>query len=223
MGIKYKINYNFFKTWSREMAYVLGCLYADGSLENSPYIRGKYIRFSSTDLSFVKNLRSFMSSEHTIVKIKPDGNRKVKYYLRIGSHAVYSDLEKLGLSPRKSLTMAFPYIPDLFVSDFVRGYLDGDGSIVIDKYKKNKNAKRLKTVFTSGSEMFLRKLDESLRQYCNIDGPNFYKSHKSFQLVYRCSKAKKVLDFIYKDLRERLFLDRKYTAYREALELLNLN
>ncbi len=220
MGIKYKIDYNFFKTWSKQMAYVLGCLFADGSLENSPYIRGKYTRFTSIDYPFVKNIKKFMGSGHTIVKIKPPGNRKTKYYIRIGSHSVYNDLEGLGLFPNKSLTMIFPKIPGNFVSDFIRGYFDGDGSVVIDKYKKN--SKRLKAIFTSGSKYFLQSLDKCLQKYCNINGPNFYNSHRSFQLVYRVSKAKKVLDFIYKDLEDRLYLRRKYLFYKKALRELKL-
>lgn len=221
MGIKYKINYNFFKNWSRHMAYVLGCLFADGNLENSPYIRGKYTRFASTDQPFVKNIKKLMGSGHTIVKINPNGNRKIKYYIRIGSHSVYNDLESLGLFPKKSLTMSFPKIPSSFVPDFIRGYFDGDGSVVIDKYKKN--SKRLKTIFTSGSKQFLQSLDECLQKYCNINGPNFYNSHRSFQLVYRTSKAEKVLAFIYNDLEDRLYLRRKYLFYKKALRELKLN
>ncbi len=223
MGIKYKINYNFFKEWSRQMAYVLGYLFADGSLENSPYIRGKYIRFSSTDRSFIKKIKRLIASEHTIVKIKPYGNRKKKHYLRIGSHSVYNDLEKLGLFPNKSLTMHFPKIPQSFLSDFVRGYFDGDGSVILDKYKKDKQAKRLKAIFTSGSKKFLKGLDSHLQKYCNINGPNFYNSHRSYQLVYRNFKAKKVLDFIYRDLEDHLFLKRKYVFYKKALRQLSLN
>ena len=43
MGLKYPVNEKFFDAWSSEMAYVLGFIFADGSLEDSPNIRGKYI------------------------------------------------------------------------------------------------------------------------------------------------------------------------------------
>lgn len=222
MGIKYKIDYNFFKSWSREMSYVLGSLFADGSLEDSPYIRGKYIRFASTDRTFVQRVKHLMGSGHKIVRIEPNGNRKVKYYIRIGSRSVYSDLEKLGLFPNKSLSMTFPAVPDFYMADFIRGYFDGDGSVVIDRYKKNKPGKRLKAIFTSGSKEFLQKLDGCLQKCSNIDGSNFYNSHRSFQLIYRRSKAKKVLDFIYKDLGDNLYLRRKYLFYNRALRELRL-
>ena len=49
MGIKFSVNEKFFDVWSLEMSYVLGFLYADGHLEDSPYIRGKYVRVINTD------------------------------------------------------------------------------------------------------------------------------------------------------------------------------
>ncbi|MCX5666997.1 MAG: hypothetical protein NTY34_01605 [Candidatus Omnitrophica bacterium] len=38
MGVKYKVNENFFKTWSRSSSYVLGLLFADGILRFDLYI-----------------------------------------------------------------------------------------------------------------------------------------------------------------------------------------
>src|SRR3989338_7390684 len=218
MGIKYKVNYNFFKTWSKQMAYVLGCLYSDGSLENSPYIRGKYVRFSSTEYDFVKNIRRLMGSEHTITKFEAYDNRKEIYRLRIGSHSLYNDLEALVLFPNKSLTIGFPEVPASYLADFIRGYLDGDGSVIIEKYKKDSDNRRLKAIFTSGSKRFLESLDKYLQDYCCIDGPNLYNSHNSYQLVYRSWKAKKVLEFIYKNVKVPLYLKRKYFTYKKAIK-----
>ena len=53
MGIKYRVNENFFEKWSPLMAYVLGYIYADGNLDDSPYMRGKYIKITSTDLDSI--------------------------------------------------------------------------------------------------------------------------------------------------------------------------
>jgi hypothetical protein len=50
MGIKYKVDSNFFKTWTPSMAYILGFITADGSLENAAYLRGKYLRICSSDI-----------------------------------------------------------------------------------------------------------------------------------------------------------------------------
>lgn len=200
------------------MAYVLGCLYSDGSLENSPYIRGKYVRFSNTEYDFVKNIRHLMGSEHTITRFEAHGNRQEKYLLRIGSHSLYNDLEALGLFPNKSLTMEFPSVPESYLADFIRGYLDGDGSVIIEKYKKDRDDRRLKAIFTSGSKIFLESLDKCLQDFCYIKGPNLYNSHRSYQLVYRNWKAKKVLDFIYRNVNNSLYLKRKYCTYKKAIK-----
>ncbi len=135
MGVKYKVNENFFKTWSRDSAYVLGFIFADGHLEDAPYIRGKYVRFTNTDRSLIEKIKNSLGSSHKIVIVPASGNKKEKYILRIGSHKIYNDLERLGLHPRKSLDMEFPLISYRFLSDFVRGYFDGDGCVSIAKKK----------------------------------------------------------------------------------------
>jgi intein/homing endonuclease len=216
MGVKYKVNENFFKTWSRSSSYVLGILFADGSLENAPYIRGEYVRLTSTDLSLIEQVKKALNSQHKIVTIPSSGNRKEKYLLRIGSHKIYNDLENLGLYPRKSLDMELPHIPYRFLSDFVRGYFDGDGCIALEK-TKNKPHNRLKAIFTSGSKNFLDSLSKILKQRCTGKIGKIYDSHRSYQLVYNSVDAAKLLEFMYNKAWERklLYLDRKYLKYKE--------
>ncbi len=111
MGIKYKVDEKFFKDWRPEMAYVLGYFYADGSLEDASYLRGKYVRVSSTDKSTILEIRNWLKSEHKIVILnkREDYKRKTQYLLRIGSHSLYESLINLGLHPNKSLTIAGTY------------------------------------------------------------------------------------------------------------------
>ena len=71
MGIKYKINRDFFKAWTPEMAYVLGFIAADGSLEDASYLRGKYLRICSSDINILEKIKAVMNSEHKIITIKP--------------------------------------------------------------------------------------------------------------------------------------------------------
>lgn len=105
MGIKYQVNEEFFYTWTREMAYVLGYLYADGSMEDSPYLRGKYVRVTSIDQSTIIKIRNWLNSQHTITQLKPSSpNGHPRFALRIGSHQIYDSLIKLGLYPNKSLS-----------------------------------------------------------------------------------------------------------------------
>ena len=218
MGIKYKVNENFFKTWSRNSAYVLGFIYADGSLEDSPYIRGKYLRFSSTDRSLVEKIRYSLRSSHNVVAAPAYGNRKEKYTIRIGSHKIFHDLERLGLHPRKSLDMMLPHVPYRFLSDFVRGYFDGDGCISIGK-AKNRPHNKLSVIFTSGSKEFLCSLEHVLKTRCVGECKKVYDSHNSYQLSYCSVSALKILEFMYGKAIERklLYLDRKYNKYRDLI------
>ena len=215
MGIKYNVNENFFKTWSRNSAYILGFIFADGHLEDASYIRGKYIRFTSTDSSLIEKIRDSLNSYHKIVAIPAIGPRKEVYRLRIGSHKIYNDLENLGLHPRKSLNMKWPNIPYRFLPDFVRGYFDGDGCMAFEKMK-NRPHDRLKVIFTSGSKEFLCSLAYRLKLRCLGRISKVYDSHNSYQLLYRSIEALKVLEFIYSKVEERnlLYLDRKHNKYK---------
>lgn len=71
MGIKYNVNSNFFKLWTPEMAYVLGFITADGSLEDASYLRGKYLRICSSDMEILDKIKAVMDSEHYTTVIKP--------------------------------------------------------------------------------------------------------------------------------------------------------
>ncbi len=83
MGLKYPVNERFFNAWNNDSAYVLGFLYADGSMENAPSIRGKYVRATSTDKDRIDLIKTKLSSGHSIVSEQKTANRKQSYLLRI--------------------------------------------------------------------------------------------------------------------------------------------
>ncbi len=195
------------------MGYVLGLLFADGSLEDASYLRGKYIRFTSTDYSLTSALRLILRSWHPIKTLPPTTkNAKKRYFLRIGDHGIYKDLVSLGLHPRKSLNMRFPRVPDKYLSDFIRGYLDGDGSIAVEKPKNI-----IKAIFTSGSRNFLQSLSVAITKSFGLEQANIYKSHRSYQLKYTSKKALKLLDHLYSCLKNVPYLTRKYRRYQKYL------
>lgn len=196
------------------MAYILGYLFADGSLEDASYLRGKYLRITSCDLTIVQAIRKAFDSEHKIIKLAPTtANGKPRYFLRIGDHIIYNDLLSLGLTPCKSLKMLFPkHIPSSLMSDFIRGYFDGDGTVYLEK---RKNSYIPRAVFTSGSKKFLEGLSSIITSHCGLTRiKKIYDSHRSYQLVYKTKEATKVLDFMFNGMdNENIFLDRKYCIY----------
>jgi hypothetical protein len=223
MGIKYAVNEDFFKKWTQGMAYTLGYLYADGSLEDASYIRGKYVRVSSVERGNIVKIKTWLQSEHTIVPKAPTSkNGKVGYLLRIGSHKLYDDLTRLGLYPNKSLIITFPKVPKKYLGHFVRGYFDGDGCVRIDM-KKGRHGQpilnKLSTVFTSGSKEFLRVLAMNIREATGTNQLKVYNGNRSFMLSYVTADSVRLFKWMYGDIKGDAYLKRKAEVYARYFQL----
>lgn len=126
------INQNFFQTWSPQMAYVLGFIFADGAIEDvQKSSRTCYISIVSKDLSILEKIKSVMNSNHKLYERKSQltiypGNKRYiageRFTFRVGSKFMYNDLLSLGVTPRKSLSILFPSIPREFLSHFIIGH-----------------------------------------------------------------------------------------------------
>lgn len=220
------INEKFFKTWSAQMAYVLGLIFSDGTVEDvRESSRTCYWAISSKDKSLLIQIKQAVSSNHKLYIRKP---RIVKfssgksylcaknYILRIGNKVMFRDLLNLGLTPRKSLILKFPEIPIEYFNFFLRGYFDGDGCITLHT-PKGQNAQRVKVIFTSGCKDFLEKLSNKLQILVGTKFKIIYSNGDSYQLSYRKYDSLKILDYMYKNLEKAPFLDRKYKIYQNIM------
>ncbi len=222
-------NKDFFKTWSPEMAYVLGYIYSDGAIEDvRKSSRTCYIAITSVDYDILYKIRKSLSSNHNLyvkkqrVNIFPGNRRylcKQGYILRIGSKSMFEDLVNLGLTPRKSLTLKFPEVPIELLRYFIRGYFDGDGCVMVS-ISKGKRMPSITTVFTCGSLEFLEELNYLLTKITTSRHKNIIHGHHAYQLSYRKYDSLKILNFMYKNLDEAPFLDRKYDKYQKYLQTL---
>ena len=204
------------------MAYILGFIYADGSLEDAPYIRARYLRVTNTDLDRIQAIKRILKSDHRIVTEEQGGNYRPRYLLRIGSHVLYDKLVKIGITPRKSLVMKFPDVPSDCLGSFVRGYFDGDGCAYLEM-RPTGRPKRLLTVFTSGSKVFLEKLHLQLRTCAGIKGKGLYRhgsTKGTYQLRYSSEDSVRLFKLMYKPpLQNDLFLRRKYDIFTRYFKL----
>jgi len=216
---RYSCNFNFFKKWTDEMAYVLGFLYADGCIIDAVSSRTQYIQFDSKDKEILEKIRRIMESEHLLGVRPPHSviHRNGTYIsaesftLRIGSRRMFNDLIRFGIVPNKSKIIEFPSaLPDKYLGQFIRGYFDGDGSVVFNKKRW------IRVVFTSGSKNFLEQLSSNLSKVLGIRKRLVRLSHRSYQLYYFTQEGLKILRFIYKDAeKNNLYLDRKYRFYKK--------
>jgi intein-encoded DNA endonuclease-like protein len=224
MPIEKKINENFFKKWSLEMAYVLGFFAADGCMMKNK--RGAhFIEFQITDKDILLKIRKCLGSNHKISIREEKDNCKTRYRLQIGSKIIFSDLSKLGFTPRKSNTIKFPSIPDRYFSHFARGYFDGDGNVYANTYKRAVRGGKLSITllsgFTCGNREFLGKLHLKLRNTAHISGGTLYKSKSGvFRLYFSVKDSGKMYRFMYNDvgnlclLRKKVVFENYFTKRR---------
>jgi hypothetical protein len=120
---KHPVNSHFFKEWSSDMSYVLGFVAADGNICRSG--KAFTLHIASDDIDIIEKIGIVMHYEGPIrEKLRPNG--KTSYSIRICDQIFCNDLEKLGVTERKSLTITPPKIPANLVVDFLRGFFDGD-------------------------------------------------------------------------------------------------
>lgn len=226
MGIKFHVNEHFFSSWSNEMAYVLGLLYADGHLINAPQIRAKYVCLTSVDLDRIETVRSLLGSQHQVIKTEERGNYKAKYLIRIGNANLFKSLEAIGLTPHKSMTMQFPNVPDRNLPAFIRGYFDGDGCVYVRKISSTRPT-HLKTIFTSGSKKFLIKLQKYLKEKAKMEGGGLYEhgsTKGTYQLRYAARDSIRLFQYMYKNEETgSLALRRKYDIFMTYFKKLGLD
>ncbi|WP_156450405.1 LAGLIDADG family homing endonuclease [Sporosarcina sp. HYO08] len=145
---KNKVNEHFFKRWSHEMAWVLGMFVTDGHVNK----RTHSISFAQKDERLLRLIAKYMDADYVIA---PPGSTRTTPVLLINSKIIKEDLAAMGIHPVKSLTMAFPKVPDEFLPSFVRGVIDGDGYVGKEGYAmhvttgSNEFAQGLLNVFLS--------------------------------------------------------------------------
>jgi hypothetical protein len=108
------------------MAYVLGLIFADGNIND----RGCF-DLPSADISLVEFVQSNVCPSIPLRREITKHGTSV-WRIKFGCVALAERLRTFGVVPRKSAIMLFPNVPVPFLPDFVRGFLDGDGSISKD-------------------------------------------------------------------------------------------
>tara|TARA_Y100000034_G_C6888167_1_gene408117 strand:- start:104 stop:1042 length:939 start_codon:yes stop_codon:yes gene_type:complete len=106
--------------------YWIGFLLADGNVCKS---RGSYLiqlALQKRDKNHVKNFRSFMHSQHALVKDREN------YRISFSSKHIFDKLGCYGIVPNKSKT-TFAHKDVADNRHFWRGAIDGDGSIYLSK------------------------------------------------------------------------------------------
>lgn len=138
-GSKYNDNIESFSTVNDELsAYWLGFLYADGNViqNKDKWVYSVSLALSYKDVGHLTKFRDWISPGRPIRVYDVSLNGKLYKSCRvtISSKEIANNLVLLGCTPRKSFTLKFPtedQLPREYVSHFMRGYFDGDGSVML--------------------------------------------------------------------------------------------
>lgn len=193
---------------SKEKAYWLGFLYADGCVHSN----SNEISITLKDRDHLEKFRKAIKSNNKISESvdKRYSSLPKIYHFSIKDKQLKSDLIKWGCVPNKSLTLTkIPNIPRDFVSHFIRGYFDGDGSLHWLNGTKN-----FRISFV-GTAPFLKDIQKELGLSLSL-GQQEGNQSKYFQVAGR-KQVPMILDYIYKDSDENIRLTRKYKNYLDCL------
>lgn len=178
--------------WSSKLAYVIGLITSDGSLS----IDGRHISFVSTDLDLIYLFCEYLGLKNKIgTKIGGYDVGRTCYVVQFGDVLFYRWLLTIGLMPNKSKILGGLLIPKEYFYDFLRGCIDGDGSIGFFKHPESKHPQwRVRLV--SASRPFL----EWVMSVTRTDGIKGYiipPGKRVGTLAYAIKDSTKLLNLLY--------------------------
>lgn len=225
-GFKYSFNEQYFDHIdSEEKAYWLGFIYADGYLTSSKQqSKALGISLCGQDIGHLEKFKKCVQFEGNIYSYTTtsSGYKKGSPYCRITlkSDHMYESLVKYGVVEHKTNILVYgeevKKLPMELQRHFIRGYIDGNGSIAITKGKHFQlkicatpdMLQYIKYFFTKNgvctSAKPYKRHDYDIVQQLDIGGNNLL--YKALILIY--DKA-------------TIFLDRKYQRYLAFLDLYN--
>lgn len=200
---------------NEEKAYWLGFLYADGFV-NGKYNNSVELSLKADDYEHLEKFNTFLKNKHKI-KISKSSKGFTRCRCVITDKHFHDRLIELGCIPNKSTNLTFPdlsiFSDTSLVYDFIRGYVDGDGSIT-NTFKENRL--RLEIL---GTKEFLEGIIKIFKDKFNkISSTRSSKNGiNNFRIICSCSKADEVCKILY--LNSTIYLDRKFKKFAELCNM----
>lgn len=154
------------KISKRVLWYVIGYIVTDGNLSKD----GRHICIVSKDLEHLEKMRLALLIKTPVGKKwrSPSSSRECGQ-LQFSDVKFYRFLQSINIRPRKSLTQGIIPVPPKFFKDFLRGTIDGDGSIFSWVNNKNGHTQWIIKI-TSGAEVFSNWLLIETEKICKVRG-----------------------------------------------------
>lgn len=155
---RYPFNEAFFDEWSDDLAWMLGLIWSDGCLF------GNSIEICSIDYDLMELVSGLINMTDGVRQ----KNNRTAWRVVFTSKRIAAWLRSLGLTEAKSLTANFPEIPDVHQGAFVRGLLDGDGSVLESFTRKGQQVPDVRIAWVGASPC----LRDGLMRWLSENGIN---------------------------------------------------
>ena len=200
--------------YSSKFFYAIGLLATDGNLSKD----GRHLNMTSKEKEMIITFKMCLGINNKIGRQTRGGSTVKKYFqVQFGDKNFYSYLLSIGLTPAKSKTIAQLDIPDNYFADFLRGCIDGDGSIGIFKHPESRHP-QLRIRLSSASMPFLQWVKNKILINTNIETGWIENKKGIAVLVYAKENSIKILNYIYYQNVE-YYLKRKYNIAKPFLRV----
>jgi len=192
--------------WKPNLAYIIGLLTTDGNLSKD----GRHITMRSSDKDLLETFKICLGLQNRIAQSVNDGYaKKPSFRVQFSNVKFYRWLLEIGLFPAKTYTIGKIKIPDLYFRDFLRGHLDGDGSVFtyVDKYNfyrgRNYINHRVYVKFISVSQKHITWLYQTIDKLSPVKGSLNYRKYKQsnyvpmWEIKFSKKESIKLLKWIY--------------------------
>lgn len=210
---------NYFKNIDTEAkAYFLGLIIADGCIHYSSHNSEPMLclTMQTKDKYILEEFKRQIKSNKIITY-----DKRGCYNIQIISTQIVNDLKKYGVTPRKGLTIEFPKnISDIMMPHFIRGLIDGDGSISFYS-RPNRNTHTKAIRMCKGNKQFLIDFTNYLHKSLNIPTVSIYQEKENlWSVAYRqVNVLYKLIHYLYDDA--TIYLMRKYNICNQILTEIN--
>lgn len=183
-------------SWSPQLAYAVGVIATDGYLGRD----GRTLDVSSKDVDLLDRASLGLDAP---IRRRSSGN-KTCFRLDWRDPVLHRWLCDIGLMPAKSLRLGPLAVPDEWFPDFLRGCIDGDGSIVTytDRWHTAKNPayvyERLYVSLVSASPPFLHWINDTAARLIGVRATVWQgRGRRCALLRYPMKKSRAIIRWIY--------------------------
>lgn len=183
-------------------AYLLGFITADGAVVNNILS----IEVHNDDIEVLKYAQQQINPQATITKCKGRLTSKISF----GAKKIGEDLAKYGIVQNKSKiikNVPLNFIPQKYLKYYFRGLIDGDGCVLENG----------RLSIYSGSKEYIEDVQRILIKELNLSQTSIYHGTTYFCSWSSKEDRKKLFNYLYDNLNECFYYERKYSRLFKSL------